>query len=67
MYYLDTRQPSRLWMLNLHDRPRARTDSPSRGPAAAAAAEEEEEEEEAFSKLQAQRPPPEARVEGHVC
>ncbi len=66
MYYLDTRQPSRLWMLNLHGRPRACTASPSRG-LAAAAAEEEEEEEEAFSKLQAQRPPPEARVEGHVC
>jgi len=62
VYYLDTRKPSRLWMLNLHDRPRARTDSPSRGPAAAAAAEEEEEEEEeAFSKLQAPRA---ARVEG---
>ena len=62
MWYLDTRQPSRLWMLNLHDRPRARTASPSRGPAAAEA--EEKEEEDAFSKLHAPRPPPPARVEG---
>jgi hypothetical protein len=63
VWYLDTRQPSRLWMLNLHDRPRARTASPSRGPAAAEA--EEQEEQEAFSELHAPRPPPAARVEGH--